>query len=123
MTNKFITQRRIATRKIHKVEWPQWVELYGFVTNIAELAVIFNINTHTLRQRLHQGWPLEAALVADLADASDQHQKRWDKNNCHQLVGLKWAKTHIKQTLTEFFTEPVAPPARQKRVYTRRSTK
>lgn len=98
MQNKYLEQRKIATTKLIGHEWPQWMMLCGYMTNTMELAHIFDVNPHTLRQRLKAGWPIEAALVANLTN------ERWNINDVDQLQKQKWVKIAVKQTLTEFFT-------------------
>lgn len=40
-----------------------WYEVCGYITTIGELADIFEMNHHTLRQRLRYGWDIAPACI------------------------------------------------------------
>lgn len=111
MEMEYLRQRKIATDKLSDSKSvPHWVSMHGYIVNTTELAKIFNMNMHTLRSRLNSGWPMEAALCADLTEF------RWSINDIQILQDAEWVHEHVKHTLDLFF----APP---KRNYTKRTKK
>ena len=107
--NEYLRQRQIATSKLNDSKsMPHWVVLHGYLVNQTELAKIFNINMHTLRQRINAGWPIEASLCADMTES------RWTIDDIQMLQCQHWVHEEVKHVLDLFF----APP---KRKYKRRS--
>ena len=106
---ELLRQRQVCATKLNESNsMPHWVVLHGYLVNQTELAKIFDVNMHTLRQRIQAGWGLEAALCADMTES------RWSIDDIHILQAQEWVHKEVKLVLDAFF----APP---KRVYKRRS--
>jgi len=70
----------------------------GKITYAFELARMFNINERTLLARLRRGWPLEAALIADV-------NTRWNEADKRKISANRTVKQYIKTTILDWFAE------------------
>lgn len=96
------SERIAASATIPTRQTQNWFEFYGVTTTIAELARIFNISTHTLRQRVKAGWPIEAALLAEPGD-------NWTINNIDELQSQEWVLLTVEAKVKAFFAPQLKP--------------
>lgn len=101
-SDRITSANNIPVRQTHC-----WFEFYGHVTTVTELARIFDISVHTLRQRVKAGWPLEAALMADPAD-------NWTINNIELLQSQEWVLLSVEARVKAFFAPEVKSPLKRK---------
>ena len=95
-TNPVVAERSTIGAKLPTRETAIWFEFYGYTTTIAELARIFEISVHTLRERVKAGWPLESALIAGPREG-------WKITNIHQLQEQKWVSLAVEAKLSFVF--------------------
>lgn len=73
----------------------KWFVFHGHITNLHELASIFNICHNTLLKRLDAGWGLESALIANAHD--------WTIRTVRYLQNAPETATTVKTTLDRHF--------------------
>lgn len=81
--------------RIYEANHIKWINFYGYVTNIKELAAIFDMPHMTLVKRLKAGWPIESALTAD-------PKQQWTINNV-QFFQSSISNADITKVLETFF--------------------
>lgn len=95
MSRPNIAQRSNVVLNITR-DSAMWFDFYGYTTNLAELARIFDVSIHTLRSRIKAKWPIEAALVACPRDG-------WKVNNVHLLQEQSWVIPAVIAKMTFAF--------------------